>query len=192
MITSVSVISRIVDSAPKTTHPAATGSRVGLFPRWAGQRTRAPQRARRVGRFRSVGRALAAVFAAGGAAAAIAGCGLNVQSPDLFTLSRTGQGKPLTLLVNDSGTIRCDGGKTKSLPDSLLLDARDLADDLNKDAQSKLHLPPATSDSVFRYRITLENGTVAFSDTAAHKHPELARAELFAVQAAQGPCGLSG
>jgi hypothetical protein len=135
---------------------------------------------------------LAALCAAAAAAAATAGCGLNVQSPDLFTLSRTGQGKALTLLVNDSGTIRCDGGKTKSLPDALLLDARDLADDLNKDAQSKLHIPPAGADSVFRYRITLQDGTVAFSDTAARSHPELARAELFAAQAAQGPCGLSG
>jgi hypothetical protein len=133
-----------------------------------------------------------AVLCAAAGAVVIAGCGLNVQSPDLFTLSRTGQGKPLTLLVNDSGTIRCDGGKTKSLPDSLLLDARDLADDLDKDAQSKLHVSPAASDSVFRYRITLEDGTVAFSDTAARKRPELARAELFAVQAAQGPCRLSG
>jgi hypothetical protein len=127
-----------------------------------------------------------------GAAAAIAGCGLNVQSPDLFTLSRTGQGKPLTLLVNDSGTIRCDGGKTKSLPDPLLLDARDLADDLNKDAQNKLHVPPPAAGSVFSYKITLQQGTISFSDTAARSHPELARAELFAVQAAQGPCGLSG
>ena len=135
---------------------------------------------------------LAALCAAAAAAVAIAGCGLNVQSPDLFTLSRTGQGKALTLLVNDSGTIRCDGGKTKSLPDALLLDARDLADDLNKDAQSKLHIPPAGADSVFRYRITLQHGTVAFSDTAARSHPELARAELFAAQAAQGPCGLAG
>jgi hypothetical protein len=123
---------------------------------------------------------------------ALAGCGLNVQSPDLFTLSRTGQGKPLTMLVNDSGTIRCDGGKTKSLPDTLLLDARDLADDLNKDAQSKLHIPPAARDSVFRYRITLQQGTVSFSDTAARTRPEFARAELFAAQAAQGPCGLTG
>ena len=115
-----------------------------------------------------------------------------MQSPDLFTLSRTGQGKPLTLLVNDSGTIRCDGGKTKSLPDPLLLDARDLADDLNKDAQDKLHVPPPAAHSVFSYKITLQEGTVSFSDTAARSHPELARAELFAAQAAQGPCGLSG
>jgi hypothetical protein len=151
-----------------------------------------------LGRFRVAKRLFAALVpvaaaaAAAAAAALVAGCGLKVQSPDLFTLSRSGQGRPLTLLVNDSGTIRCDGGKTKSLPDPLLLDARDLADDLNKDAQSKLHLPPAAPDSVFSYKITLQDGTVSFSDSAARTHPELARAELFAVQAAQGPCGLSG
>jgi hypothetical protein len=141
-----------------------------------------------VGRRRFVG-SLAMAFAV---AAALAGCGLNVQSPDLFTLTRTGQGQPLTMLVNDSGTIRCNGGKTKSLPDPLLLDARDLADDLNKDAQNKLQVPPPGADSVFSYKITLQDGTVSFSDTAARAHPELARAELFAAQAAQGPCGLTG
>ena len=146
-----------------------------------------------MGRYRRwIGRPAAFGLSAIGAATVLAGCGLNVQSPDLFTLSRTGQGKPLTMLVNDSGTIRCDGGKTKSLPDPLLLDARDLADDLNKDAQNKLQLPAAGAGSVFSYKVTLEDGTVSFSDTSARSHPELARAELFAAQAAQGPCGLSG
>jgi hypothetical protein len=125
-------------------------------------------------------------------AAVVAGCGLNVASPDLFVLTRTGQGKPLTLLVNDSGTIRCDGGKAKSLPDPMLLAARDLATDLDNDAKNKLKLPPPSRSSVFSYKITLQDGTVTFSDTAARTHPELARAELFALQAAQRPCGLSG
>jgi hypothetical protein len=176
----------------KTSRTTTTGSSPGSLPRWARQTSRTVPRHRRLGRFPPVCRRAGPLILAPIAAAAIAGCGLNVQSPDLFTLSRTGQGKPLTLLVNDSGTIRCDGGKTKSLPDPLLLDARDLADDLNKDAENKLRVPPAAANSVFRYRITLEHGTVSFSDTAARAHPELARAELFAVQAAQGPCGLAG
>ena len=191
MITSVSVISRIGDNTRKTTHPTARGGRAGPFRRWATQMTQAAPGNRRVGRFRRVRGVFAAFVLSLVAGAATAGCGLNVESPDLFTLSRTGQGKPLTLLVNDSGTIRCDGGKAKSLPDPLLLDARDLADDLNKDAQDKLHVPPPAAGSVFSYKITLQQGTVSFSDTAARSHPELARAELFAVQAAQGPCGLS-
>lgn len=123
---------------------------------------------------------------------ALAGCGLNVQSPDLFVLNRSGQGQHLTLLVNDSGTIRCNGGKTKALPDPLLLDARDLANNLNTDVKNKLRVPASASNSVFSYKITLQNGILSFSDTAAQSHPELARAELFAAQAAQGPCGLSG
>jgi hypothetical protein len=125
------------------------------------------------------------------AGAAVAGCGLDVTSPDLFVLHRVGEGEPLTLLVNDSGTIRCNGGKAKSLPDPLLLDARDLAADLAKDAKAGMHTGRA-ANSVFSYAIKLQDGTITFSDSAARTHPELARAELFAVQAAQGPCGLSG
>jgi hypothetical protein len=121
----------------------------------------------------------------------LAGCGLDVQSPDLFVLTRTGQGKSLTLLVNDGGTIRCNGGASKSLPDSMLLVARDLANSLNTDAKAKLRIP-AGAGSVFSYTVKLSDGTISFPDTAARSHNELAQAELFAVQAAQGPCGLSG
>lgn len=121
----------------------------------------------------------------------LAGCGLDEQSPDLFVLTRTGQGKSLTLLVNDGGTIRCNGGASKSLPDPMLLVARDLANSLNTDAKAKLRIP-AGAGSVFSYTIKLSDGTISFPDTAARSHNELAQAELFTVQAAQGPCGLTG
>ncbi len=49
---------------------------------------------------------------------ALGGCGLNVQSPDLFLLTRTGQGTQLTLLVNDGGTISCNGAKAKNISNS--------------------------------------------------------------------------
>jgi hypothetical protein len=130
--------------------------------------------------------ALSAIFGV-----ALAGCGENVTSPDLFVLTRTGQGKPLTLLVNDSGTIRCDGGQAKPISDALLIQARDLATNLDTDAKAALHVP-ATADGVFFFTIRLQDGTISFGDTAAAKHKELAPAELFAVQAAQGPCGLHG
>jgi hypothetical protein len=134
-----------------------------------------------------------AALAAGAACASIAGCGLDVASPDLFVLHRMGQGHTLTLLVNDSGTIRCNGAKSKSISDPLLLDARDLAKDLDQDVKDDRRFPwPA---KVFSYRVQLQDGTLTFSDAAAAHHPkypELARAELFAAQAAQGPCGLTG
>jgi hypothetical protein len=119
-----------------------------------------------------------------------AGCGLAVQSPDLFLLKRVGQGRPLTLLVNDGGTIRCNGGRGKQLPDPLLLQARTLASDLNKDAKAGLRIRP-TARSVASYTIKLQNGTISFPDTAAATHPELGRAELFALLVSQNPCGLS-
>jgi hypothetical protein len=126
-------------------------------------------------------------------AGALGGCGFNVQSPDLFVLTRTGQGQKLTLLVNDGGTIRCNGAAAKNLPDPLLLQARDLAGGLGGDAQENLRLPSAPK-SVYRYTIRLQQGTISFPDTAAASgnYPRLAQAEQFTVQAAQQGCGLSG
>jgi hypothetical protein len=121
------------------------------------------------------------------AALALVGCGLNVSSPDLFVLTRTGQGQNLTLLVNDGGTIRCNGGSKKTLPDHTLLVARDLAKSLDDDAKKGLHISPA-GNSVYSYKVKLQDGTITFPDTAAAAHRELARAELFATQAVQGPC----
>ena len=124
-------------------------------------------------------------------AIALAGCGLDVQSPDLFLLTRSGAGQHLQLLVNDSGTISCDGRTAKPLSDALLLQARDLAASLDSDAKSKLRFAAARG-SVFSYTIKLQDGTLSFPDTAAGRRSELAGVELWAVQAAQGPCGLSG
>ncbi|MDQ6607832.1 MAG: hypothetical protein M3Z06_14955 [Actinomycetota bacterium] len=123
--------------------------------------------------------------------AGLAACGLDVRSADLFVLTRAGQGAKLTLLVSDGGTIRCNGAKAKRISDPLLIQARDLADDLDKDAKAKLKLPVRTA-SVYAYTVMLPDGTLNFADTNVKGHQELARAELFAAQAAQSACGLSG
>jgi hypothetical protein len=102
-------------------------------------------------------------------------------------LQRTGTGQQVTVLVNDGGTIRCNGGTSKKISDPLLIQARDLADDLAKDAKAKLHLP-SRPNSVYSYRIRLPDGTIYFPDTAADTHHELAEAELFTVHTLQGPC----
>ncbi len=128
-----------------------------------------------------------------GLALALAGCGFDVQSPDLFLLTRTGHSGTVTLLVNDGGTIRCNGRRARSLSDPLLLQARDLANSLDGDAKARLRIA-APPNSVYRYRISLQGGTISFPDTAAAggKFPALAQAELFTVRAAQQACGLSG
>jgi hypothetical protein len=91
---------------------------------------------------RAIRAATAAGLAVAALAVALAGCGLDVQQADLFLLTRTGQGPKLTLLPNDSGTIRCDGGKARTLPDALLIEARDLAQDLDNDARRGLTIKP--------------------------------------------------
>ena len=120
----------------------------------------------------------------------LAGCGFDVQSADLFQVTRTGQGQKLTLLVNNSGTIACNGGKPKALPDRLLLQARDLTTDLNADAKAKARFTAAPG-SVFSYTVKVQNGTFTFPDTAAGARKELAQLELFVVRAAADPCGIN-
>jgi hypothetical protein len=135
-------------------------------------------------------RALAAATLAVAVAVLLAGC-FDVQSPDLFLLTRTGQGGKLTLLVNDGGTIRCDGAKAKPISDHALVTARDLSDNLVTDAQNKLTIPRAPS-SIYYFTIKLQQGTISFPDRAAATRKVLAQAELFAAQAAQQECRLTG
>lgn len=121
-------------------------------------------------------------------AALVSGCGLQVQGADLFLVTRTGPGPKLSLLVNEDGTISCDGGKAKQLPDPLLLQARDLATSLNNDAKLRFG---ASAAGVFRFTVKVPNGTFTFRDTAGSARKELAQLELFVVQAAADPCGIS-
>ena len=126
--------------------------------------------------------------AAASASLALAGCGLDVQSADLFKVTRSGAGtRPLTLLVNDSGTISCDSGKAKPLSDPQLLQARDLADNLNQDVTLRF---ARNARSVFTYTVQVQKGTFSFPDTAASARKELSQLELFVVQAAANPCGI--
>ena len=122
------------------------------------------------------------------AAAIVAGCGLQVQGADLFLVTRTGQGQKLSMLVDDDGTISCNGGKAKQLPDPLLLVARDESISLNNDVKLRFTRSPR---SVFTYTVEVPNGTFTFPDTAGSARKELAQLELFVVQAASGPCAAS-
>jgi hypothetical protein len=131
-----------------------------------------------------------AVAAALCAGFVLGGCGLNVQAPDLFLLTRTGQGQTLTLLVNDAGTIRCNGGRARHLADRFLLQARDIAENLDSDVQSNVHFSTRLA-STFTFKVKLQDGTITFPDTAAPGHHEISDAELFTLQAAQQACGLN-
>jgi hypothetical protein len=123
-------------------------------------------------------------------AVALAGCGLGVQAPDLFAVTRTGGGKPLTIVVNDGGTVSCDRGPARPLPDPLLLVARSLTGQLDPDARKKLD-PPSPPRSEYRFEVRLQIGTFSFPDTSAAHRPELAKLEQFLLQA-QPSCGAGG
>ncbi len=133
-------------------------------------------------------RPLAVSFVAG--ALALTGCG--AAPPDVFLLTRTGSlpGARLTLLVNDGGTVRCNGGAARQLPAPRLLDARRIAEDLSDDAKEDLTLP-VPRGSLLRYRLRSEDGTVTFSDIDAAHRPELAPVVVFARTVAQDVCGLA-
>ncbi|HTU85417.1 MAG TPA: hypothetical protein VMF57_07555 [Solirubrobacteraceae bacterium] len=118
----------------------------------------------------------------------LGGCGLDVEAPDLFQVTRTGPAPTLTMLVNSSGTISCNGGKPKQLADSLLIQARALSTSLNNDVKLRF---TRDAHSVFTYTVKVQNGTFTFPDTAASAHKELAQLELFFVQAGADPCGFS-
>lgn len=135
-------------------------------------------------------RRLAPALAALAGIVALAGCGADY--PDLLVLDRTGSlpGARLSLLVNDGGTVRCNGGEPRQLPARLLLDARTIARDLMEEAADDLELP-APSGSLLRYRLRTQDGTVTFSDVDAVRRPKLAPVIVFTRAVAQDVCGLA-
>jgi hypothetical protein len=123
------------------------------------------------------------------AALALGGCGAGY--PDLFVLTRSGSlpGARLTLLVSDGGTVRCNGGAPRQLPDELLLDAREIARTLADDAKRDLALS-APPRALLRFRLRSQDGTVTFSDVDAARRPRLGRVVAFSRTVAQDVCNL--
>jgi hypothetical protein len=129
-----------------------------------------------------------AALAAAAAALLLAGCG--ARAADLFAVERSGQGPNarLTMVVNDGGTVTCNG-RQHPLPDAQLLRARDVARKLGDQAQLHLVLPPGPN-SVLAYRVRLQTGTVQFADTSQHLPAAFTEVELFTKDVAEGVCGL--
>ena len=118
----------------------------------------------------------------------LAGCGS--ESPDLFEVMRTGQGRNarVDLVVNDGGSVRCNG-REHALPGSLLLRARQAARDLEDPASLGLRLPPGPG-RVLSYRVRVEQGTVAFSDTSRRQPKGFLEVAAVTKDIAEDVCGL--
>lgn len=116
-------------------------------------------------------------------------CGESVELPDLFLIQRTGGAGKLTLLVNEGGAARCDGGPLRQLNDSQLVLARGLQEELLKRTSKDLTLLPRP-DSVFSYEVRDEKGTVRFADNSARQTSAMRQLQAFVLEVAQKVCRL--
>jgi hypothetical protein len=123
------------------------------------------------------------------AAVVLAACG--EEAPDLFVVKRSGSGRNanLTMVVNDSGSVTCNG-RSHELPAKSLLTARALTRDLGKPAKLALDLPPRPG-SVLSYRVRMQAGTISFADNSRPLPLPLIRLQQFTKDVSEGVCGLS-
>jgi hypothetical protein len=131
-----------------------------------------------------VRRALAALVAA----VCLAGCGSR--PPDLFAVTRSGPDPAanLTMVVSDGGSVTCNG-KQHALDADQLLRARQLARDLGKQAELGLELPPGPNANL-SYKVRLETGTVAFSDTSRGNPQPFFQLAAFTKDVSERVCGI--
>jgi hypothetical protein len=124
------------------------------------------------------------------AALAFSGCG-GVRAADLFIVERSGSGPqaPLTLLVNEEGGVRCNGGRTLKLSDAQLVQARAIQEELHGPASSHLTLAPQPG-SVLSYHARDADGSVRFSDNSRSQPSVLRQLALFVLSTAQLVCHL--
>ena len=129
-------------------------------------------------------RAVAALLAC----ALLAGCG--TPSPDLFEVRRSGPdpNANVTMVVNDGGTVTCNGARHE-LPAKQLLQARELVRDLKPQAELHLQLPPGPGTEL-SYRVRMEAGMVAFSDTSRGNPRSFLQLAAFTKDVTERVCGL--
>ncbi len=122
---------------------------------------------------------------------AVAGCGEHVELPDLFVATRMGGGEKLTVLINEGGAVRCNGGRVHQLSDPQLIQARGVTEELQVPSSKHLSLPPRPG-SVFRYVVRDAEGAVRFADNSAHQPSALHHLQYLVLEVAQRVCGLPG
>jgi hypothetical protein len=134
--------------------------------------------------------ATSATVSAIASAGLLSGCG-GIKAPDLFIVQRSGSGAgaKLTLVVNEEGGVRCNGGAERKLSDPQLVEARAIQEDLQEPAAKHTVLAPGPK-SVLSYHLRDENGSVTFSDDSSHQPAVFRHLALFVLQAAQQVCRL--
>jgi hypothetical protein len=123
------------------------------------------------------------------AALVLAGCG--TPPPDLFEVQRSGPDRNanVTVVVNDGGSVSCNG-KSHPLDADDLLRARQLVRDLEPQAQLHLDLPPGPQAEL-SYRARMEAGNVTFSDTSRGNPKSFLALAAFTKDVTEDICGLN-
>jgi hypothetical protein len=121
--------------------------------------------------------------------AAVAACGS--EAPDLFEVQRSGEGRnaKLDMVVNDGGSVTCNGHE-HPLNGRLLLRARSVARDLGDPAELGLELPPGRG-TVLRYRVRTEQGRVSFADSSQHQPRVFGAVQALTKDIAEDVCRLA-
>ena len=109
---------------------------------------------------------------------------------DDLAVQRTGGGAPLTLVINDGGTVTCNGRPAVAISDPQLVQARYLNTTVAPEAKQRLTLAPGPQP-VFHYVVRTPDGRVSFSDDSAHVPAVLDQIELLTLQVAQQDCHLT-
>jgi hypothetical protein len=118
----------------------------------------------------------------------LAGCGSA--PPDLFVVERSGAdpNANVELLVSDGGSVTCNG-EEHPLDAERLLTARRLEDDLAPQAELGIQLPPGPRTEL-SYRVSMESGTIAFSDTSPGVPQTFQRLAAFTKDVTERVCGI--
>ena len=122
------------------------------------------------------------------AAVLLAGCG--TPPPDLFSVERSGSdpNANVDVVVSDGGSVTCDG-KEHSLDADRLLTARQLVRDLSPQAELGIELPRGAGTEL-SYRVSMEAGSIAFSDRSPGVPRTFLRLAAFTKDVTERVCGI--
>lgn len=124
------------------------------------------------------------------ATALLGGCG-GIVAPDLFVVRRSGSTPQarLTVLINEEGIARCNGGPGRRVSDSQLIQARTIQERLH-DYASRHERLAAQPGSVLSYYVRDQDGSVAFADNSLHQPRVTRELAAWTLAVAQQACGL--
>ena len=129
-----------------------------------------------------------APLAAAVLALTLTACG--TPSPDLFEVRRSGEdaNANVTVLVNDGGSVTCNG-TAFPLDTDRLLRARQVARDIEPQAELLVELPPGP-DAQLSYSVRMEKGTISFSDTSRSIPRSFQAVAGFTADVIENVCGI--